>query len=397
MAAIMETTENKISIAAELLRLMQGVDYCRTIKPLKLTEAVMIVDFGMMELATLFELDTSKCFTGKKKLKFNKYCIYDIFASNCGLDRFVLKDMVNKEIKDNLIWYTKVSNMCLGWKDTDITAWLKKQAYKCTAPDKLCLYALSVIFCRHTIAYTTFQPWCIVDMKPGLTSQKVLEACETKLIYLGDNLFGELHCKPVGHLQSPLINIDELHAARQLYREPNFKEMYIEHTSSSDFNISNTQIIWSDDHYILPTDVTRILPSNPTVFDSDYIPETKIEPPDDGNISSFALTESLGSNLGEIVFPAPVKQEPLEILRTIISSHSPTCQLWIKITDTYTVKNNSGTNMAPDLDWSLDVNASTSSNTMDDSQKSSITNYQDGPVMMPTGVFNSSQDATEVT
>ena len=88
-------------------------------------EAVMIATFGNMKLATLFELDTSKCFMGKKKLKFNKYCIYDIFAAYSGLDKFVLKDMVHKEISDNLTWYTKVSNMCLGWKDTNITMWLK--------------------------------------------------------------------------------------------------------------------------------------------------------------------------------------------------------------------------------------------------------------------------------
>ena len=243
MAASMETTENKTSVAAELLCLTQRVDYCRTIKPLKLTEAVMIADFGKMELATLFELDRSKCFTGKKKLKFNKYCIYDTFAAYCRLDKFVLKDMVNKEIKDNLVWHTKVSNMCLGWKSTNLSTWLKKQAYKCTTLDELCLYALSVIFHRHTIAYTAFQPWCTVDMKPGLTSQKVLEACETKLLYLGDNLIGELHRKPVGNIQLPLINLGELHAARQLYKEPNFMEMYIKHTSSSDFNISNTQFV----------------------------------------------------------------------------------------------------------------------------------------------------------
>ena len=199
----MENVDNKNSIAAELLQLTQRVDYCRTIKPLQLEEAVMIADFDKMDLSTIFELDTSKCFTGKKKLKFNKYCIYDIFASYSGLDKFKLKDMVNKEIRDNLTWYNKVSNMCLGWKNTDITTWLKKQAYKCTAPDELCLYALSVIFCRHTIAYTSFQPWCMVDMKPGFSSQKVLEACESKLLYLGDNLFRELHRKPVGNATPP--------------------------------------------------------------------------------------------------------------------------------------------------------------------------------------------------
>ena len=51
----------------------------------------------------------------------------------------------------------------------------------------------------------------------------------------------------------------------------------------------------------------RILPSKPTVFDSDYIPETKPEPVEENYTRSFALTESLGSSLGEIIFLAPVK------------------------------------------------------------------------------------------
>ena len=327
MAASKETTENKNSIAAELLHLTERVDYCRTIKPMKILETVMIADFDNLELATLFELDTTKCFTSKKKLKFNKYCIYDIFAAYCGLDRFVLKDMVNKEIKENIVWYTKVSNMCLGWRDTNLQSWLKKQAYKYTTPDELCLYALSVIFRRHTIAYTAFQPWCKIDMKPGFSSQKVLEACKTKLLYLGDNLFGELHQKPVSNTAQPLVNLDELHEARHLYRDPNLLEMYIEHASSSDLNASNMQIVRMEQTFISKTDVTKILPSQPSIFDVDYIPETKVEPQDDGNITSFALTESLGSNLGEIVFPVSIKQELPETVGNIISTHSPTCQL----------------------------------------------------------------------
>ena len=62
-------------------------------------ETVKIADFDKLELAMLFELDTSKCFTGKKKIKFNKYCIYNIFAGYCDLDRFRLKDMINTESK----------------------------------------------------------------------------------------------------------------------------------------------------------------------------------------------------------------------------------------------------------------------------------------------------------
>ena len=117
---------------------------------------------------------------------------------------------------------------------------------------------------------------------------------------------------------------------------------------------------------------------------------------DKGNISSFALTESLGSYFGEIVFPAPVKQELSETLGNIISTPSPTCQLWIQIIDTYTVKNSAASNLTPELDWSLDANPSTSSNTMDSSQKSTVLSSQDESAMMLISALNSLQDATDL-
>ena len=150
-------------------------------------------------------------------------------------------------------------------------------------------------------------------------------------------------------------------------------EMYIVHTCSSDFNVSNSQIVQADNQFVLTTDITRILPSKPTVFDSDYIPYTKPEPLDEANTPSFALMESLGSSLGEIIFPAPVKQETPEAVQKTISTHSPTYQLCLQITD---VDSMAATNLpshtAPhrDLDWSLDANALTSIDKAIDSHKS---------------------------
>ena len=94
--------------------------------------------------------------------------------------------------------------------------------------------------------------------------------------------------------------------------------------------------------------------------------------------------------MGEIVFPAPVKQELEESLENIISTHSPTCQLRIQIMDMYTVKNSVADNLTPELDWSLDVKPSTSSG----SQKSTVLSSQDDTAMMPCSVLSSSQDVT---
>ena len=41
----------------------------------------------------------------------------------------------------------------------------------------------------------------------------------------------------------------------------------------------------------------------------------------------FTLTETLGSNLGEISFPSSVKEEPSETVGQVLTTHSPTCQL----------------------------------------------------------------------
>ena len=184
----------------------------------------------------------------------------------------------------------------------------------------------------------------------------------------------------------PLVNIQELHEARQLYHEPNFMEIYIMHTRSSDFNTSNTQIVQADDQFVSTTDVMRILPSKPTVFDIDYVPDTKPEPAEGTYGTSLALTESLGSSLGEIIFPAPVKQEITETAETvqnIISTHSPTCQLHLRITNTLSMRNmsdaNPTTNTAPDkdLDWSLDANLPTSIDSTMESRHSQSLSLQE--------------------
>ena len=145
----------------------------------------------------------SKCFCFKRYIWYriitDPFPIFSntMFAGYCNFNKFDLNDKVTEDITKNMLWYDHLSRVCLGWKNVSLTSWLKRQKYKSNTPDELCLYALSVIFCRHTIVYTTYQPWCIIDVKPGMRPEIIEEACETKLVYLGDNLLGELKCKPL--------------------------------------------------------------------------------------------------------------------------------------------------------------------------------------------------------
>ena len=109
--------------------------------------------------------------------------------------------------------------MYLDWHDMSIDTWLKKQQYKNFKPDEICLYALNAVFHRHTIVYTEYQSWCTVDRKPTMLPAFVEEACETKLLYLGENLYGELHKKPF-HVPPPPINLDHIQLVRPAGKGP---------------------------------------------------------------------------------------------------------------------------------------------------------------------------------
>ena len=63
------------------------------------------------------------------------------------------------------------------------------------------------------------------------------------------------------------------------------------------------------------------------MFDADYLPESKVEPEVLDSNTMFTITESMGSNLGEISFPSIIKDEPNETVGQVLASHSPSCQL----------------------------------------------------------------------
>ena len=162
------------------------------------------------------------------------------------------------------------------------------------------------------------------------------EACETKLVYLGDNLFRELLRKPV-QLNIAPSNLDEIQRVRILHREHNLGKMFIEHAEATDMNMQNANVVRNITDYITPTDTITVMSSKRTVFDVDYIPETKVEDPDSVN-TNYVLNETIGSSMGEIVFPAPVvKTETPETdihdsVNSILVEHSPQCQLRLQIT-----------------------------------------------------------------
>ena len=328
--------ENKNRMAEELVKLFKHVDYDETVCTIKEQYAVPIQDFEKLEIAKWFTLDTSKCFTAKWKLKINKLCLYDIFASYCGKDQFEVKELMRAEITQNWQWFNHASCVCLAMKYTDLVSWFKKQKYKNAKPDELSLYALSILFRHHTIVYNMYHSWNTVSSKPGLAASVIEETCETHLLYLGGSLFGELFRKNLSIPQA-IINLDEVQAARVLKCNNNIPELYLEHVNRTDLNTANVEIPVNLQSYVSPSDTTRILSNQPTVFDESYITVEGLEPkpePNDPPDVTYTITESMGSTLGEITFQDPnVKTEVVETAEEIITQHSPQCELRMHITN----------------------------------------------------------------
>ena len=330
-------TESKTTMAEELVQLFRRIDYDETVCCLKQEYAVPIEDFNKLEIANWLNLDTSKCFMGTKKLKLNPLCIYAIFGSYSNMDKFEVKERMRTEIVNNWNWFSRASHMCLGMKGMDFSTWFKKQRFKKAIPDELTVYALSVLFRRHTIVYNLYHPWRTVALKPGISINILDETCETRLLYLGDSLFGELHRKNITAPPAP-IDLDDVQAARILHCNNNVPEMYIEHATRTELNQHNVEVPINLQTFVSPMDTTVFLGTTPTVFDLDYIPDQKIDP-SEPSLSQEHIVQPTGEYIAidTVKSESDIKSEPLESVEQIMAQHSPQCQLWIQISNVISV------------------------------------------------------------
>ena len=76
-----------------------------------------------------------------------------------------------------------------------------------------------------------------------MTFNVICEISETHLLYLGNNAFGELHCKSINTVCLEIVLLEEIHYTRELHQDHNIPEMYIKIKRS--FNESTSQEVES--------------------------------------------------------------------------------------------------------------------------------------------------------
>ena len=134
-----------------------------------------------------------------------------------------------------------------------------------------------------------------------------------------------------------MINLEDVQATRTLHCDNNIPKLYLEHVDRTELNASNAEILVNLQSYVSPTDTTHVLSTKPSIFDESYIATKGLEPktePDLQHNLNCTITESMGSALGEVMFPAPiVKHEHADNLKDLITQHSPQCELHMHITN----------------------------------------------------------------
>ena len=208
-----------MSIAGEILSSINS-DYTSDIKYLSEQVSVDTADFESMDIARQYWLDTKSCVKGYgKRRKINTHNLYEIFG-NYSLDSpDVVKQNAIAEIESHPSWYDCAGRTMLVMKGTTFKKWLAHIKKPRSRGDELMLFVLCVLYRRHCIVYTKWQPWYTVKPEAGRAANTIEEMCQTKLLYLGNDLYGELHRLPLSRVPETPCSLRDIQSGRLVDRD----------------------------------------------------------------------------------------------------------------------------------------------------------------------------------
>ena len=196
----------KNSIAEELLQSISLHQMCAIPAYLSESDATTIEEFARSELSTKYVLNTQNLYWPGM---VNRSHVFDLFAEflphrDGGKTRL---DMINF-VSDNRERYVIDGHVVLKMHETNLNAWACKMTYWENSADELALYALSDLMKQHTVVITSTKPWSTVHPDVVLKDiHGLLNVYSVKLLYLGGNKFGRLHCKPQNYDTSVMLNL----------------------------------------------------------------------------------------------------------------------------------------------------------------------------------------------
>ena len=135
----------------------------------------MIRDFPKLQISETHWLDVRCCF---KDGKFNPNHVLEIFAK--------YSDM---EVDD--LWECAL-NLVLPMKAIDFKTWLLMMRIPICVVDELMLFILCKIHDHHAMVFTDSKLWSTFEEGHQLSLDELYNICDIHLLYLGQDMYGEL-------------------------------------------------------------------------------------------------------------------------------------------------------------------------------------------------------------
>ena len=183
---------SNMSITRELFELTRSREYVTYIPSINSRDRTGIAAFNETNFAEDYDVDTS--FLYPKGRRMNTYHVYEQFGRLAGMDGTEVKKCMLHEVESQKKYYQARGNVVLSLMQTTIEDWIAMHRHKRARADELCIFALSVLFNRHTVIFTSTKPWCTMDPHGHEHHRNFLSICDIHLLNLGDNMF--INLKP---------------------------------------------------------------------------------------------------------------------------------------------------------------------------------------------------------
>ena len=183
---------SNMSITRELFELTRSREYVTYIPSINSRDRTGIAAFNETDFADGYDVDTS--FLYPKGRRMNTYHVYEQFGRLAGMDGTEVKKCMLQEVESQKKYYQARGNVVLSLMQTTIEDWIAMHRHKRARADELCIFALSVLFNRHTVIFTSTKPWCTMDPHGHEHHRNFLSICDIHLLNLGDNMF--INLKP---------------------------------------------------------------------------------------------------------------------------------------------------------------------------------------------------------
>ena len=180
----------KNRMALEILSLFNQIGYKEYVQVLSERDTIQIKDFPNLQISDTHWLDLRRCF---KNGKFNPSHVLEIFAAYSGLEIDDLCDKILQLVAQDVAYWTHVSSVVLPMKALDFGTWLTIMKIPICAVDELMLFMLCKIHDRHAMVFTNSKLWTTVKENNHLSLDELYTICDVCLVYLGQDLYDELH------------------------------------------------------------------------------------------------------------------------------------------------------------------------------------------------------------